>query len=106
MARINGDSVKWTKRDLVSKMAEKGYTKRVSGLVLDDVFSIIENALVSGIDVEMKGIGTFKTVVMPEKQAVSLRTGDKIMIPAHRVPKMRYSLSLKTKIRAADEKSE
>ena len=106
MASIKGDSVKWTKRDLITKMAEKGYTKRVSGLVLNDIFEIISDALEKGIDVELKGIGVFRTVVMPEKTAVSLRTGERIKIPAHRVPKMKYSLSLRQRIKAADNMSE
>lgn len=106
MARLEGNTVRWGKKDLINQMYERGYTKRASTVILTDLFSIIRNALIEGIDVDIQGIGTIKTKLMPERTGRNLFTGEKVVVPPHRSPRMRFSASFRNDIRRADEASD
>lgn len=48
------------KGDIVQALYEKGYGKKASDEVIDDIFQIISEALLRGEKVMLRGFGTFE----------------------------------------------
>lgn len=71
------------RQDLINKVAEQtGSTKVLTTLVIETAIATIEDALVQGEEVTLRGFGTFK----PSKRAARVgrnpSTGKSIEIPA------------------------
>jgi nucleoid DNA-binding protein len=67
---------------------------------LDRVFGVIGEALAKGQIVTIRGFGTFQTVVRAEKKARNISTGEQVVIPAHRVPALKFCKELKESVEA------
>lgn len=84
------------KSELISSVSEKsGLSKADSERAIDAVFDSITEALKSNDEVRMVGFGAFVCVDKPATEGRNPRTGEKISIPAHRVPKFRPGKQLK-----------
>lgn len=88
------------KQELVQTLAireEITFTKAES--IVGSIFDEISGALAEGIDVKLKGFGTFLCAVRKEKLGRNPRTGKSITIPETVVPKFRASQELKDLVR-------
>ncbi len=84
------------KSDLVASVAKNaGLTKADAEKAIDATFSSITSSLQAGADVRLIGFGTFATAQRKATEGRNPRTGEKIAIPAKRMPKFRPGKQLK-----------
>ena len=84
------------KLDFISEIAElSGITKADAEKALDAFVKTVENALSSGEEVRLIGFGTFSAQMRPEMAARNLKTGEKMTIPARKIPKFKAGKLLK-----------
>lgn len=84
------------KQELISQIANhSGLTKADAERALDATVSAITKSLKSGTEVRLVGFGTFTTAQRAKTEGRNPRTGQKITIPATRLPKFRPGKQLK-----------
>ena len=87
------------KNDLVDAIASSGnMTKADATQAVDAVIDAITNALKSGDEVRIAGFGTFVVSQRAASEGRNPRTGEKIQIPASKLPKFRAGKGLKDAI--------
>lgn len=87
------------KGELVASVSEKaGLHKAEAERAIDAVFETITEAVKSGDEVRLIGFGTFTSSERPASEGRNPRTGEKIKIPAHRVPKFRAGKQLRDSV--------
>lgn len=80
------------KQDMPKNMAER---------IIDDIFDIMTEALVSGKEIKIHKFMTIETKVRPERQGRNPKTGESITIPATKAITMKPAPGLKTLIKEA-----
>lgn len=76
-----------TKIEIIEKMAiVAGITKRQATAALDAALIEIRNSVANNEDVFIRNFGTFKKIHRGEKVARNIKTGEKIIVPAHDIP--------------------
>lgn len=71
--------------DLTRAIADKSNIDiKVCDSFLRELFSMIAQTLVSGENVKIKGIGTFKSIEVEQRKSVNVNTGQEMLIPGHR----------------------
>ena len=89
-----------TKAEFTDKVATKsGLSKRDATKAVDAFLDSITDALRSGEQVSFTGFGKFSPQHRKERQGVNPRTGQKVTIPAARVPKFSAGSQLKQALR-------
>jgi DNA-binding protein HU-beta len=85
-----------TKAEFTDRVATKsGLSKRDATKAVDAFLDSITDALKSGEQVSFTGFGKFSPQHRKERQGVNPRTGQKVTIPAARVPKFSAGSQLK-----------
>lgn len=88
-----------TKADLVSAVAEKaGMTKKDAEKALSAVLETISGAMASGDKVQLVGFGTFEVRDRKEREGRNPSNGERIVIPAGRVPAFKAGKALKDSV--------
>lgn len=77
------------KKDIVNKLAEKGYTKKDADGIIDDIVAVITDAMVNGEEVKLHGFGVFSVIERKPRRTLDLRTKEYIDVPAHKAPKFK-----------------
>ncbi|HID57119.1 TPA: HU family DNA-binding protein [Candidatus Poribacteria bacterium] len=76
-----------TKNDLVAAVVEKaGLTKKQAAAAVDAVLDTIRESLASGEKVSLIGFGSFDVKERKAREGRNPQTGEKIQIPAKKVP--------------------
>jgi DNA-binding protein HU-beta len=90
-----------TKQDLVNAAAQAaGVTKKDAAMVLDAMLASITKALKKGENVTITGFGTFRVSKRAARTGVNPRNpGQKIKIPAMKLPAFKAGKSLKDAVR-------
>lgn len=89
-----------TKEELIDAVAKKcGCAKTVAAECLNAILEIITNTLIKGEKVALTGFGTFSAAQRAARAGVNPQTGEKIQIPARKVPKFKAGKSLKDAVR-------
>jgi DNA-binding protein HU-beta len=89
-----------TKAEFTDRVASKsGLSKRDATKAVDAFLDSITEALRSGEQVSFTGFGKFSPQHRKERQGVNPRTGQKVTIPAARVPKFSAGSQLKQALR-------
>jgi DNA-binding protein HU-beta len=84
------------KNDLVDTVAAStSMTKADATTAVDAVFDAITTALKGGTEVRLAGFGTFVVAQRAASEGRNPRTGEKIQIPASKLPKFRAGKGLK-----------
>ena len=84
------------KSDLVAEVSSlSGLTKGDSAKAVDGIFEAITHALKKSGEVRFVGFGTFTVTKRAASEGRNPRTGEKIKIPASKIPKFRAGKSLK-----------
>ena len=85
-----------TKAEFTDKVAGKsGLSKRDATKAVDAFLDSITECLRAGEQVSFTGFGKFSPQHRKERQGVNPRTGEKVTIPAARVPKFSAGSQLK-----------
>jgi len=90
-----------TKQDLVNAAASKaGVTKKAAAEVLDAILETVTKSLQKGQNVTITGFGTFRVSKRAARTGVNPRNpGQKIKIPAMKLPAFKAGKSLKDAVR-------
>lgn len=75
------------RKEIVDRLAEKGYTKKDARTILDDVFTMINEVLLDGDDVVIHGFGMFTVKDIKERESIDVNTKERITIPAYKAPR-------------------
>ncbi|GHT75833.1 hypothetical protein AGMMS50262_12360 [Bacteroidia bacterium] len=71
-------------QDLISLLAEKsGITKKEAEIFLRELFRTLDESIFSDQSVKIKSLGTFKLVLVDNRESVNVTTGERVLIPAH-----------------------
>jgi len=87
------------KNEMIERLAQKGYTKKNAGIIMDDVMMVIMEALVEGEEVMLHGFGTFSVKEVAPRSMVDLQSKERIVIPGHKAPKFVPGELLKRSVR-------
>ncbi len=88
------------KQALADKVHEVlGCTKADAERAVETIVSSITDALKSGEEVSIAGLGIFSAKMRPARTGRNPRTGETIQVPAMRVPKFRPAKALKEAVR-------
>lgn len=89
-----------TRDQLIEQIAAKaGITKGQGEDALKGFVETVSAALSKGDDVTLTGFGTFKVSNRAARQGVNPRTGEKLQVPAMKVPKFKAGKGLKDAVR-------
>lgn len=68
------------KTDLIEKLAERGYTKKGSKIILDDIFSVMKESLAEGEGIYIHGFGKFEIKMSKERETIDIKSRKRITI--------------------------
>lgn len=89
-----------TRDQLIDHISSKaGIAKKAAEDALKAFTDAVSAALSKGEDVALTGFGTFKISNRAARQGVNPRTGEKLQVPAMKVPKFKAGKSLKDAVR-------
>ena len=89
-----------TKAEFIDSVASKaGLSKKDAGAAVDAVLDTISGTLARGGDVSFTGFGKFHVQSRAARTGVNPRTGEKVNIPAGKVPKFTPGSSLKSSVK-------
>ena len=72
--------------------------KKEAGLIVETVFDTVSEVLLSGEDVRVAGFGTFKISEKAERKGYNPKTGEPIVIPAHKTVALQLSKDFKERL--------
>ena len=87
------------RKELINRLAQKGYTKTDSNQILTDVFDTITELLAEGETVMVRGFGTFTSRVRPGRIGANPQTGEIMNVAECVVPKFIAGKVLKRVVR-------
>ena len=94
-----------SKKEIIDAMAEAAeITKEKAGYALDALTGYIEGTLKGGNEVNFTPLGKFKVADRAAREGRNPMSGEKIKIPASRVPKFTASKQLKDALNAKRKK--
>ena len=79
--------------DAVSKVSD--LTRKHSEVIVDAVFSSIIDALHKGEKIELRGFGSFRIRQRRSRQGRNPKTGEKVHVPAKKIPYFKPGKELK-----------
>ena len=95
-----------TKADLVDKVTSLGdLTRRDGEVIVETLFDSVIGALKSGDKVEVRGFGSFRTRQRKSRTGRNPKTGDKVDVPAKRVPFFKPSKELRDAVNPSGAKT-
>ena len=93
-----------TKAELVEEVARVSeLTKKHSEVIVNTVFDSIIDALRKDEKIELRGFGSFRIRQRRSRQGRNPKTGDKVDVPAKRIPYFKPGKELKDLINKAGE---
>ena len=91
------------KADFVQAIAEKtGTSKTDAGKSIDAAIAVISETLAKGDEIKLPGFGTFQVAERAATEGRHPRTGEKIAIPASKLPKFKAGAELKRAVGGND----
>lgn len=93
-----------TKADLVEEVTKLGdLTRRDSEVIVETIFDSVIGALRSGDKIEIRGFGSFRTRQRKPRVGRNPKTGDRVEVPAKKIPFFKPSKELKDMVNEAAE---
>jgi integration host factor subunit beta len=95
-----------TKADLieeVSRLAE--VTRKDSEVIVETIFDSVVRALRSGDKIEIRGFGSFRTRQRKPRVGRNPKTGDRVEVPAKKIPFFKPSKELKDIVNSSTQQS-
>lgn len=87
------------KTELIEAIAEKtGKTKKDVKEISESLFECITNEMAKGNKVQLIGFGTFDTTDRKEREAKNPKTGEKIIVKACKVPRVKFGKNVKDRV--------
>lgn len=77
-------NAKLNQKQLVDLLCSNaGLKKREAEAFIDAFFGVVEEQLLKGEHVKIKGLGVFKTIIVDERESVNVNTGERIKIESY-----------------------
>jgi integration host factor subunit beta len=93
-----------TKAELVEEVSRvSDLTKKHSEIIVDTVFKSIINALHRGDKIELRGFGSFRIRQRESRKGRNPKTGERVDVPAKKVPYFKPGKELKELINHSEE---
>lgn len=87
------------KQELIHKVAERAQVSgKTADLVVKALFEELGDCMARNDTIQIPHFGTFAVVEKKARQGKNPRTGEKIVIPAHRAAKFRAGKGLREKL--------
>ena len=84
------------KTELIANIAEKANTtKKTTAAIVDEMFSVITNAITEGDKVQLIGFGTFEVRERAARTGKNPQTGEAVEIAACKAPAFKAGKALK-----------
>src|SRR5579864_9342395 len=91
-----------TKADLIEEVSRLGeLTRRDSEVIVETIFDSIVHSLRAGDKIEIRGFGSFRTRQRNSRIGRNPKTGDRVDVPAKKIPFFKPSKELKDLVNAA-----
>lgn len=88
-----------TKPEFVNLLSERcEVNKKEATEMYDDVFGVLAEVVSEGNEVAIPNLGRVKIVERSARMANNPRTGEKVEVPAKKVPKFQFSKNIKEAI--------
>ena len=88
------------KKQLTERISHKTkYPQNRVSKIVEQFLEETKKALVKGEEIRLQGYFTLKTTITKPRMAMNLQTGKKMKVPSKRVPKCKFSTSLKEEIK-------
>ena len=88
-----------TKADIVRQIAQgTGLTKTDTAVVVDGFIESVIAAMEQGEHIEIRGFGTFRTVIRAPRTGRNPRTGSEVKISSRRAPTFKPSKELRARV--------
>jgi len=88
-----------TKKEIISLISKKTGVETVATEVVIEAFlAVVQETLLNGESIELRGFGTFKTVERKEKKARNPKKGLEVIVPARSVPVLKFTKEFKSKV--------
>jgi len=93
-----------TKAELIEEVSRvSDLTKKHSEIIVDTVFKSIINALHRGDKIELRGFGSFRIRQRESRKGRNPKTGERVDVPAKKVPYFKPGKELKELINKESE---
>src|SRR5579864_6496674 len=93
-----------TKADLIEEVAKiADITRKDSEVVVETIFEGIVRSLRAGDKIEIRGFGSFRTRQRKPRVGRNPKTGDKVEVPAKKIPFFKPSKELKDVVNQGTE---
>jgi integration host factor subunit beta len=93
-----------TKAELIEEVSRvSNLTKKHSEIIVDTVFKSVINALHRGEKIELRGFGSFRSRQRESRKGRNPKTGEKVDVPAKKVPYFKPGKELKELINREEE---
>jgi integration host factor subunit beta len=93
-----------TKAELIEEVSRvSNLTKKHSEIIVDTVFKSVINALHRGEKIELRGFGSFRIRQRESRRGRNPKTGEKVDVPAKKVPYFKPGKELKELINREEE---
>ena len=87
------------KKQLIERISRKTkYPQNLISKIIEQFLEETQKALVKGEEVRLQGYFSLKTTMTKPRMAMNLQTKKKMKVPAKRVAKCKFSISLKEEI--------
>jgi len=87
------------RKEIIERLADKGYTKKSASLIVDDFVRVLTEALVEGEDIMLHGFGTFRVLNTKSREMIDYQSKEPISVPSHHAPKFTPGAQLKRWVR-------
>ena len=95
-----------TKADLVEKVPAAGeLTRRDGEVIVETIFEAVIGALKSGDKIEIRGFGSFRTRQRKPRIGRNPKTGERVDVPAKKVPYFKPSKELRDLVNPQEAKA-
>ena len=93
-----------TKADLVDRVTALGdLTRRDGEIIVDTLFESVIGALKAGDKIEIRGFGSFRTRQRKPRVGRNPKTGERVEVPAKKIPFFKPSKELKDMVNTSTE---
>ena len=93
-----------TKADLIDEVARIAeLTRRDSEVIVETIFESVITSLRAGDKIEIRGFGSFRTRQRNPRTGRNPKTGDKVEVPAKKIPFFKPSKELKDVVNTASD---
>ena len=104
LIRIATRACEMTKADLIDEVSRPTeITRKDSEVIVETIFESVVRSLRAGDKIEIRGFGSFRTRQRKPRVGRNPKTGDRVEVPAKKIPFFKPSKELKDMVNTSSE---